>query len=471
MRKTWKKLMTFALAGTMAIGMSTTAFAANSVTDSASKYTNSGDTVASDTATINLIKDYVRGKGTATDSSSPAENFVFTITPYGVWNAGSSTGEANGEAYTTGNMPALATASTNVTVAENDSQKNVVTVTGATAGANSKANTTITLSEFKSVGDFWYKVEETNSKTTGVFYGTNDSKENNTTAKNGGHDAIYYIHVQVVNNTSGQTPKFLRSVTLHKEAPGAAISNTEYNTWSDENYKAGKKVNDVQNTYYAGELSVKKEVTGNAGDKDKRFEVTVTFTKPAGTIITSDITYSAAGSATETTQSSKTINNQKDNASDWKTAADGTTAVEKNSTDIAYAQAKIWIKDGETVTFKNIPYGVTYTVAETKPSDDKYTNKLVFTNGNASTTFNGTALEADTSKSGENGATGDFFGANNAASGSISDASDELTITNNKDNTIDVGVITSNAPYIAMLLVAGVAVVMFIRRRREMIEE
>ena len=72
--------------------------------------------------------------------------------------------------------------------------------------------------------------------------------------------------------------------------------------------------------------------------------------------------------------------------------------------------------------------------------------------------------------------TGNFFVDNTGkgtigATGSISDASDVLTITNNKDTTIDVGVITSNAPYAAMLVLAGLAVLLYVRRRKNMIEE
>ena len=300
MNRFLRKAMVLALTGSMALGMSMTAFTA---TNSESSYTNGG-TVESDTTTINLIKDYVRGTDTASDSVSPAENFVFAITPYGVWNAGSSTGSSDGAAYTVANMPALAKASAGVTV---NGSTTTVTITESQGQADrTDGKTEITLNDFQSVGDFWYQVKEAIAKTTGVFYGTNDSQDENIENANGAHDAVYYIHVQVVNNPVGG---FFRSVTLHKTAPlanGAApASNVDYNAWAKANYSEGVKVNDVKNTYYAGDLSITKQVTGNAGDKDKRFEVTVTFTKPAGTIITSDITYSAAGAANETAQTAK----------------------------------------------------------------------------------------------------------------------------------------------------------------------
>ncbi|MDD5803094.1 MAG: hypothetical protein PUE78_02095, partial [Clostridia bacterium] len=58
-----------------------------------------------------------------------------------------------------------------------------------------------------------------------------------------------------------------------------------------------------------------------------------------------------------------------------------------------------------------------------------------------------------------------------SATGSITDASDTVTITNTKVSTIDVGVITSNAPYVAMLLLVAAAAFVFVHRRKNMIEE
>ena len=495
MNKFLRKAMVLALAGTMTIGMGTTVFADSTdvARDNTSKLTNAGSEVTSDTDTISLVKNYVRGENTATDSVSPEENFEFTITPYGVWNAGSSNGMASGAAYTVKNMPSLAKTTTEYIQIDSN---NVTTVTVQASegqvGKNTDIKTEIPLNDFYSVGDFWYAVVESQKNTTGVFYGTNNGTTD-TRVSNGGHNTTYYIHVQVVNNpvygtknAPENTQKFLRSVTMHKTAPtkdngnDAPTTNTEYNAWTEKNnnYKANAKVNDIQNTYYAGDLSIKKVVTGNSGDKDKRFKVTVTFTKPAGTIITSNIKYSAVTTENGTTELNQTIYNQSDaNDSSWKTGTeDNAQRINENSEAIAYAKVKFWIKDGETVTFKNIPYGVTYTVAETKPADNTYTNKFTFTNADIATTFNDKSLAEDSGKQNKDNAkenTGDFFGTEEGkfASGSISDESDVLTITNYKESVIDIGVITSNAPYVAVLIFAVAALVIYTRRRKDMFEE
>ena len=107
MNKFWKKIAVLALAGTMTLGMSVNALAETPNKNPASQYTNSGNSVESDINYINLIKDYDRAIGTQTDSNSPAENFIFTIEPYAVWNAGTVDGTQNGQAYTISNMPLL----------------------------------------------------------------------------------------------------------------------------------------------------------------------------------------------------------------------------------------------------------------------------------------------------------------------------------------------------------------------------
>ena len=98
--------------------------------------------------------------------------------------------------------------------------------------------------------------------------------------------------------------------------------------------KEGEKSGNFENTYSAGTLKVTKTVTGNLGDKDKEFDFTVTFTKPADT--------------------------------NWD--MDGIelpTGATKNS-DGTYS---FKLKHGATAEFKNLPYGVSYVVKEADYSD------------------------------------------------------------------------------------------------------
>lgn len=172
------------------------------------------------------------------------------------------------------------------------------------------------------------------------------------------------------------------------------------------------KSGEFNNEYSAGSLSVTKNVTGIMGDKEKKFTVKVTFTAPDGDTVREAITYV---DGTE----SKTIE-----------AGDGWTGSK---------EVKITLKHDETVTFKNIPYGVTYDVVE-----DNYTGD----NG------------------GYNAASYNF----NDENKKIDSLSDNVTITNNKGGTVDTGINMDSIPYILMLAVVFMGLFLFFSKKRKMRE-
>lgn len=173
------------------------------------------------------------------------------------------------------------------------------------------------------------------------------------------------------------------------------------------------KSGEFNNEYSAGSLSVKKTVTGIMGDQQKEFTVKVTFTAPEGDTVREAITYV---DGTET----KTI-----------AAGEGWTGSK---------EVEITLKHNETVTFTNIPYGVTYTVVENDYTD-----------------------EAD---GGYDAAFYDFDDTNKK----IDSASENVTITNNKDGEIDTGISMDSMPYILLLAVACMGLVVFISKKRMMRE-
>ena len=93
------------------------------------------------------------------------------------------------------------------------------------------------------------------------------------------------------------------------------------------------------NTYEVGSLKVSKVVTGNLGDREKKFNVTVTFSA-TGEVL-SDITYE----------------NGKIASTDWENGK---------------AVVVISLAHNEYVTFENIPAGVTYVVEEHDYAEDGY---------------------------------------------------------------------------------------------------
>ncbi len=90
------------------------------------------------------------------------------------------------------------------------------------------------------------------------------------------------------------------------------------------------------------------------------------------------------------------------------------------------------LKHNESIQFDNIPAGVTYTVAETEANADGYT----------------------TTKTGDSGT---------IAKKTISEAA----FTNNKDVTVDTGIVLDSLPYILLVaVVLSAAAVMFVNKRR-----
>lgn len=171
------------------------------------------------------------------------------------------------------------------------------------------------------------------------------------------------------------------------------------------------KSGEFNNKYSAGSLSVKKTVTGIMGDKEKEFTVKVTFTAPADDTVRGDITYVDGNVA--------------------KTIAGGWTDPQ---------EVEITLKHDETVTFNNIPYGVTYNVVE-----NDYTNK---DNG---------GYDAASYK----------FDDNNKK---IDSASESVTITNNKGGVVDTGINMDSMPYILMLAVVFMGLFVFFYKKRKMRE-
>lgn len=167
------------------------------------------------------------------------------------------------------------------------------------------------------------------------------------------------------------------------------------------------KIEGIVTTYDHGTLTVEKQVEGNLGSRSETFDVVVSFTNKTGKIAYNDITYYVPGDSTP-----KTIEGRS----------------------IAYsptASVTVPLKHGESVTFSNIPAGITYAVAETAP--DGYTVTISEHDGTIS-----------------------------------ADNADEVTVTNTKNASVNTGVILDNMPIVAAaaVAIAGVVALLALKRRR-----
>ena len=118
----------------------------------------------------------------------------------------------------------------------------------------------------------------------------------------------------------------------------------------------GKKITGVTNTYASYDLTVSKAVTGNQGDINKYFKVTVTSAMPAGkaypygeTAYTVDIT----GAEANPTASASTIYSEM------------TNPATVTATELA-AGVDFYLKNGQSIVIEGLPKGASYEVTEVK---------------------------------------------------------------------------------------------------------
>lgn len=356
--------------------------------------TDTEDTTITDTAKFTFTKHYILD-GDTINGKSPAETFTVKAEPYSFANVSASAGITNANKAT--KMPAIPSIS--LSFAE-----------GA-AGDSKKMNMTVsvTLPKYTFVGDYWYKLDETNGGVQGVAY---DSKS-------------CYLHVQVLNNDD--LSGLIRIAALHNSAPNSD------GTPSDVIKKDG-----ITNKYSSGSLSVTKQVTGNMGDKYQTYTATVEFESKLP--VKSKITYNDG--------TTKTL--------DWST---------EKVNGVYVAEAELELSKDDIATFTNIPYGVTYTVSETDYSGEGYRHS--FTNDSNVTNEPSDKVIAE----GTSGSATEKWNVAKAT-GTISDKSDEVTIINEKNTDIDVGVSLDNTQYIALLglAVTGLAVTFVTRRKKEIQE-
>lgn len=234
-------------------------------------------------------------------------------------------------------------------------------------------------------------------------------------------DLPKYTAVGIYTYTFSETDNGTAGVTYRSEAIKLVVTVIEQNgkvrvaQVHTEGENDTAKSTQFDNTYSAGSLAITKAVTGIMGDKQKEFTVKVTFTAPAGETVKSVISYT-------------------DGDDENTIAANWTGSQEVNIT----------LKDTETVTFTNIPYGVTYTVVE-----DDYTGA----DGYDAATYTYTDETKDE-------------GGNLV----LNKESETVTITNNKNGTVDTGITMDSMPYVLLMAVACFGMVVLFSKKRMMRE-
>ena len=254
------------------------------------------------------------------------------------------------------------------------------TNTATKKGLEKKVNVALSDVTWPGVGIYYYEVKETPGNTAGVSY----------------DPATAYLKVTVAYD-EGTDTYYTAFVTLD-------------GTFADDNEdgKTDVKIGGFINTYSAGALKIKKTVTGNMGNKDTYFAVKVKLTGETGK------TYLDSYAVTGGSYTS-------------------------NPTSIAIgAETTFYLKDSDTITISNLPYGVTYTVVE-----DDYTSEATGGYETAAYKFSDDNKKIDT-------------------------PADSVEITNTKNVGIDTGILVDSMPYILILAFVCTGLLIFCLRRRKM---
>lgn len=293
----------------------------------------------------------------ANDSTtSPAETFTFTFSNGKVADAAEGV-----------SAPAIPSVTVNFTEGE-----------ATAAGVTKPVTVPLSRITWPSVGVYTYDVKQTAGTQAGVTYDSKTLKMKVTVAL--GNDGQYYV---------------------------AFVTTT-----LDDSNKDGQtdvKSGSFENTYSAGSLAVTKNVTGNMGDRNRYFKITVTLTGEGE---------KNHATSYPVTGGSKLVN-----------GTDGTS----DSTISVGTPAYFYLKHGETFTIANLPYGVTYTVVEENYSNDGYTTTTTYSDD---------------------------------ANKKIDSNPDTVTITNHKEAAVDTGIMLDSLPYVLLLTVCVVCMVAFFVKKR-----
>ena len=243
------------------------------------------------------------------------------------------------------------------------------------------------------VGEYTYTVKEIDVKTQGVTYGKEE------------------IIVKVLVVADSTATYGVKVGTIGVEDTGNGKNDT------------------ITNTYEVGELTVTKKIAGNMIKNSDKFDFTVTFKAEEDHAVIEDITWSVAG--------------------EDKTPIAGTEFADDKMVTMTFK-----LSANDSAVFKNIPYGVTYTVLET-PIDG------------ITTVYAGSDIDATGDFTFENGVDKAVGARKDSLTDGIMSATKEnVTVTNYKYQSVDTGIIVNNLPYILVLAGVAVAAVVLFRRKR-----
>lgn len=322
------------------------------------------------------------------DANVPNVTFGFTI-------------EAGAEQEASGGSPAIYAGVTPNLIAVSDASFTTSDSTTPGTPSNTEDSTqkyatksvTVNLQgvTFNKPGIYRYVITETATSQDGI---TNDTNTTRT------------LDVHVAYAAGSETELKVTSYALYLTAPATV-----------EDFANTGKVNGFTNTYTTHNLTLKKQVEGNQGDRNKYFKFTVSITN--------------AVKGTKYDVACPSADNDSRNEDKLTVGDDGTVT------------ATYYLKDDQSITIKGLTGGTHYAITEESYSSDGYTT---------ANTVDGTAsLQGDT--------TGEK---------TMDDSSHEVVFTNHKEGIVPTGILIETGPYILMgaVVIIGLVALLATSRRR-----
>ena len=271
-----------------------------------------------------------------------------------------------------------------------------VAATTSTGEAITPADATFNLAPFEAesvpAGEYIYEVKETAISGAGW---TSD-------------DTVYYM--QVLKKADGTV-----RCGIVKKGEGDTIDIVKAKTAAADKEDSFKFTNKYEKK---ADLTVKKVVTNPEYINDDTFSFTITLAENGYAKVPADADIVVTSDATDTAEF---------------TVSDGVITGE--------------LKNGETVTVKDLPAGLKYTVQENNPTDVNYTSTTATVNNEAVTVADGT-------------------GTKDVPQQIVSQDGNAVVVTNVYKPVTVTGVIMNILPFVMMIAIGGAAAALYVASRR-----
>ncbi len=256
---------------------------------------------------------------------------------------------------------------------------------------------------FTKPGLYKFPIKNTNTNGSSSIYVTSKA----------GSETQYYVYVQVDNVTTAAGQSALQ-IAGYKLVKGSSVQ--EPNGTPDESAKVAEAL--FENEFLQKTISIRKETTGNQGDKAREFEIGV---KLGGVAYTYKYNISLVSGTPKAGTTAITVSNP------YQATASGWTTVK--------------LKDGDEVLVTGVPKDAEIQVQETLFGQDGYTSKSSVDDAAPTSTNEFVVPVADT-------------------------ADHSIVYINDKQGAIPTGLFTNNWPYIAIAFVALIVAAVVVRRKR-----